>query len=142
MHDFQYVYGFDEDTPETMWKTWEFAQDSGLDSMSQTILTPYPGTPLRDQLIKENRLIPNTPWRLYDTSHVTYYPKHMTVEELKSEYDKLCRTVYHPYRIAQRGLRSLRRVSHHSLSTVPRKVFSSFSTDYGYKRTFDWRHAT
>ena len=137
-----FVYGFDEDTPETMWQTWEFAQESGLDSMSQTILTPYPGTPFREQLIKENRLIPNTPWRLYDTAHVTYYPKHMTVEELKREYDKLCRTVYHPYRIAQRGVRSLRRVSSHSISAVPRKVFSSFSTDYGYKRTFEWRHAT
>jgi len=113
-----------------------------LDSMSQTILTPYPGTPFRAQLMAENRLIPDTPWRLYDTAHVTYYPKRMTVEELKGEYDKLCRTVYHPYRIAQRGLRSLRRVSHHSLKAVPRKVFSSFSTDYGYKRTFDWRHAT
>ncbi len=137
-----FVYGFDEDTLETMRQTWQFAQDAGLDSMSQTILTPYPGTPLRAQLIEEKRLIPNIPWRLYDTSHVTYYPKRMTVEELKGEYDKLCRTVYHPYRIAQRGLRSLRRVSHHSLKAVPRKVFSSFSTDYGYKRTFDWRHAT
>ncbi len=137
-----FVYGFDEDTPETMWQTWRFAQEAGLDSMSQTILTPYPGTPFRAQLIRENRLIPNTPWRLYDTAHVTYYPKRMTVEELKREYDKLCRTVYHPYRIAQRGLRSLRRVSQHSIRAVPRKVFSSFSTDYGYKRTFDWRHAT
>ena len=137
-----FVYGFDEDTPETMWQTWEFAKSSGLDSMSQTILTPYPGTPFRDQLIKENRLIPNTPWRLYDTSHVTFYPNLMTVDELKTTYDKLCRTVYSPYRIAQRGLRSLRRVSQHSVTAVPRKVFSSFSTDYGYKRTFDWRRAT
>ena len=137
-----FVYGFDEDTPETMWQTWQFAQDSGLDSMSQTVLTPYPGTPFREQLIKENRLISEVPWRLYDTAHVTYYPKRMTVEELKREYDKLCRTVYHPYRIVQRGVRSLRRVSNYSVRAVPRKVFSSFSTDYGYKRTFDWRHAT
>ena len=25
---------------------------------------------------------------------------------------------------------------------MPAKAFGSFSTDYGYKRTFDWRHAT
>ena len=137
-----FVYGFDEDTPETMWKTWEFARDVGLDSMSQTILTPYPGTPFRAQLIQENRLIPNTPWRFYDTSHVTFYPKQMTVEEFEREYDKLCRAVYHPVRIAQRGLRSLHRVSKYSVKMVPRKVFSSFSTDYGYRKTFEWRYAT
>ncbi len=137
-----FVYGFDNDTVETMWQTWDFARSSGLDSMSQTVLTPYPGTPFRDQLVKENRLIPNTPWRLYDTAHVTYYPKLMAVDEFKREYDKLCRTVYSPWRILQRGTRSLARVSKYSINVVPRKVFSSFSTDYGYRREFNWRHAT
>ncbi len=137
-----FVYGFDEDTPATMWETWEFARSAGLDSMSQTILTPYPGTPFRAQLIRENRLIPNTPWRLYDTAHITYYPKQMSVEEFSREYDKICKTVYHPVRIAQRGLRSLARVSKYSVSMIPRKTFSSFSTDFGYRKTFEWRYVT
>jgi len=137
-----FVYGFDEDTPETMWQTWEFAKESGLDSMSQTILTPYPGTPFRAQLIRENRLIPDMPWRFYDTAHITYYPKQMTVEEFAREYDKLCRTVYHPLHIARRGVRSLARVARYSMKMVPRKAFSSFSTDYGYKKTFEWRYVS
>ncbi len=137
-----FVYGFDEDTPETMWQTWDFAQQAKLDSMSQTILTPYPGTPFRAQLIEENRLIPDMPWRVYDTAHITYYPKQMSVADFAREYDKVCKTVYHPYRIATRGLRALLRVSQYSVSAVPRKVFSSFSTDYGYKRTFDWRNVS
>lgn len=137
-----FVYGFDNDTPETMWQTWEFARKAGLDSMSQTILTPYPGTPFREQLIRENRLIPNVPWRLYDTSHVTYYPRKMTVEEFTREYDRLCRSVYSSFRIAQRGTRALARISKRSLRVLPGKVFSSFSTDYGYRREFGWRSAT
>lgn len=137
-----FVYGFDEDTPQTMWDTWKFAQEAGLDSLSQTILTPYPGTPFRAQLIRENRLIPDKTWRFYDTAHVTYYPKRMTVEEFEREYDRVCRTVYHPLRIAQRGLRSLGRHSRHSVRRLPRKVFSSFSTDYGYRKTFEWRYVT
>ncbi|MFQ5577859.1 MAG: B12-binding domain-containing radical SAM protein [Anaerolineae bacterium] len=137
-----FVYGFDEDTPTTMWQTWEFAQEAGLDSMSQTILTPYPGTPFRAQLIRENRLIPNIPWRFYDTAHVTYYPKQMSVAEFAREYDRLCRTVYHPLHIARRGLRSLARISKYSVKMLPRKAFSSFSTDYGYKKTFEWRYVT
>lgn len=135
-----FVYGFDEDTPETMWSTWEFARQTGLDSLSQTILTPYPGTPFRRQLIEENRLIPDMPWRFYDTAHVTYYPRQMSVEEFTREYDKICRTVYHPYQIARRGVRALARVSQHSITSTPRKIFSSFSTDVGYRNTFAWRH--
>ncbi len=133
-----FVFGFDADTPQVMWDTWDFARKSGLDSMSATILTPYPGTPFRAQLIEENRLIPTKTWRHYDTAHVTYYPRAMSVEEFEREYDRICRAIYHPVRIAQRGLRSL---SRHPLQRMPAKLFGSFSTDYGYRRTFSWRHA-
>ncbi len=133
-----FVFGFDEDTPEVMWDTWKFGRTSGLDSMSTTVLTPYPGTPFRAQLEKENRLIPEKTWRYYDTAHVTYYPKQMSVETFEREYDKVCRTIYSPYRIAQRGLRAL---SRHPLRRMPAKAFGSFSTDYGYRREFAWRYA-
>jgi radical SAM superfamily enzyme YgiQ (UPF0313 family) len=133
-----FVFGFDADTPAVMWDTWKFAKESGLDSMSATVLTPYPGTPFRAQLIKENRLIPGISWRFYDTAHVTYYPTQMTVAEFEREYDRICRTIYSPARIAQRGLRAL---SRHPLRRMPAKLFGSFSTDYGYRRTFAWRHA-
>ncbi|MDM8531955.1 radical SAM protein [Anaerolineales bacterium HSG25] len=131
-----FVFGFDADTPQVMWDTWDFAQKSGLDSMSATVLTPYPGTPFRDDLIKENRLIPDIGWRYYDTAHLTYYPKSMTVEEFEREYDRVCKAIYHPYRMVQRGFRSLMR---HPWRRVPAKAFGSFSTDYGYRRTFAWR---
>jgi len=133
-----FVFGFDNDTPKVMWETWEFGKNVGLDSMSTTVLTPYPGTPFREQLIKEDRLMPDKSWQYYDTAHVTYYPKLMTVEEFEREYDKVCRAIYSPIRIAQRGLRALAR---HPLQRMPAKAFGSFSTDYGYRRTFAWRHA-
>lgn len=133
-----FVFGFDSDTPKVMWETWDFAKQAGLDSLSTTILTPYPGTPFRDQLIRENRLIPEKTWRYYDTAHVTYYPTLMTVAEFEREYDKVCRAIYAPYQIARRGVRALLR---HPVRRMPAKAFGSFSTDYGYRRTFDWRHA-
>jgi len=134
-----FVFGFDHDTPQVMWDTWEFGKNVGLDSMSTTILTPYPGTPFREQLVRENRLMPDKSWRFYDTAHVTYYPKMMSVEEFEREYDKVCKAIYSPFRIAQRGLRALTR---HPIRRMPAKLFGSFSTDYGYRRTFAWRHAT
>lgn len=131
-----FVYGFDNDTPQTLVDTWDFARQSELDSLSMTVLTPYPGTPFRAQLIAENRLL-DKPWRYYDTAHVTYYPEQMTVEELEKSYDWFCRRAYNPLSMARRGLRGLRR---HPASRMPRKIFGSFSTDYGYRRTFAWRH--
>ncbi len=132
-----FVYGFDHDTPQTLLDTWEFARDSQLDSLSMTILTPYPGTPFREQLIQEDRLI-DRPWRYYDTAHLVYTPKNMTVQELEQSYDSFCRRIYSGQAMLQRGLRVLGR---HSLTRLPRKLFGSFSTDYGYRRTFAWRDA-
>ena len=131
-----FVFGFDHDTPQTLADTWEFARTSGLDSLSMTILTPYPGTPFRAQLIEEGRLL-DKPWRYYDTAHVTYQPRLMTIEELEIAYDRFCREVYSFFNIARRGLRVLGR---HSPRHIPRKLFGSFSTDYGYRYTFAWRH--
>lgn len=131
-----FVFGFDADTPQVMWDTWNFAKNAGLDSLSATVLTPYPGTPFRQQLLAENRLIPDMGWRYYDTAHVVYYPKQMTVEEFEQEYDRVCRAIYHPFRMVQRGVRSL---SRHPWRRFPAKAFGSFSTDFGYRRTFAWR---
>jgi radical SAM superfamily enzyme YgiQ (UPF0313 family) len=131
-----FVMGFDEDTPETFQAMWDFIRTSELDSISTTMLTPFPGTPFREQLIEENRLL-DMPWRYYDTAHVTFKPKNFTVEELRSAYDWLCRKTYSPTQILRRGMRSLWR---YPISQAGKKAFGSFSTDYGYRRTYAYRN--
>ena len=131
-----FVMGFDEDTPATFQAMWDFIRTSELDSISTTMLTPFTGTPFREQLVKENRLL-EMPWRYYDTAHVTFQPKNFTVEELRSAYDWLCRKTYSPSQIVRRGMRSLWR---YPLSQAGKKAFGSFSTDYGYRRTYAYRN--
>ncbi|MBI3741117.1 MAG: B12-binding domain-containing radical SAM protein [Chloroflexi bacterium] len=131
-----FVFGFDHDTPQVFEDTWKFVRESELDGVSVTILTPYPGTPQRDQWIAENRLMPDTPWSLYDTSHVTYYPKLMTVDQLREGYDWMCRRLYNPASILARGARAMRRVP---LAKERTKFFSTFSTDFGYRKTYSFR---
>jgi radical SAM superfamily enzyme YgiQ (UPF0313 family) len=131
-----FVMGFDEDTPATFQAMWDFIRTSELDSISTTMLTPFPKTPFREQLERENRLL-DMPWSTYDTAHVTFIPKNFTVEELRSAYDWLCRKTYSPWQIARRGLRSLWR---YPLRQAGKKAFGSFSTDYGYRRTYAYRH--
>ncbi|RME86321.1 MAG: radical SAM protein [Caldilineae bacterium] len=125
-----FVFGFDGDPPEIFQSTYDFIRESGLDGVSITILTPYVGTPQRRVWREQNRLIPNVPWSLYDTNHVTYYPKQMTPEELARGYDWLAGKLYGWRGIAGRGLRNLLR---QPLRAWPRKAFASFSTDYGYR---------
>ncbi|MEZ4865256.1 MAG: radical SAM protein [Caldilineaceae bacterium] len=131
-----FVMGFDEDTPATFQAMWDFVRNSELDSVSATMLTPYPGTPFRDQVEAENRLL-DVPWSHYDTAHVTFVPKNFTVDELRSAYDWLCRKLYSPSQIARRGLRSMGR---YPLAQASKKLFGSFSTDYGYRRTYAYRN--
>jgi radical SAM superfamily enzyme YgiQ (UPF0313 family) len=132
-----FVFGFDHDTPQVFEETWKFIRESEMDGVSVTILTPYPGTPQRDEWLRENRLIPNVPWSLYDTAHVTYYPKLMLVEQLRAGYDWMCRTLYHPVSIVARGVRAMRRVP---LAKARSKLFSTFSTDFGYRKTVSFRY--
>ncbi|MDQ7029045.1 MAG: DUF4070 domain-containing protein [Ardenticatenia bacterium] len=132
-----FVLGFDHDTIETFHAMWNFIRTSELDSVSITVLTPFPSTPFRSLLEQEGRLL-DVPWRYYDTAHVTFIPKQMTVEELRQAYDWLCRRVYSPSQIARRGLRSLRR---HPVTRAYKKAFGAFSTDYGYRRAYNWRYA-
>ena len=131
-----FVMGFDEDTPATFQSMWDFIRNSELDSISVTMLTPFPGTPLREQLESEGRLL-DSPWSQYDTAHVTFVPKNFEVEELREAYDWLCRKTYSPYQITRRGMRSLWR---YPMSQAGKKLFGSFSTDYGYRRTYAYRN--
>ncbi len=131
-----FVMGFDQDTPATFQAMWDFIRSSELDSVSTTMLTPYPGTPFRDQVEAENRLL-DMPWSHYDTAHVTFVPKNFTVDELRSAYDWLCRKIYSPSQIARRGMRSLGK---YPVTKMGKKAFGSFSTDYGYRRTYAFRN--
>ena len=134
-----FVFGFDHDTPQVFEETWKFIRESELDGVSVTLLTPYPGTPQREQWLREGRLLPNIPWSLYDTAHVTFRPKLMTVEQLRDGYDWLCRKLYNPPSIIWRGVRAMRRVPLHQARV---KFFSVFSTDVGYRKTYSFRHTT
>jgi hypothetical protein len=131
-----FVFGFDHDTVDVFEKTWQFIRETEFDSVSVTALTPFPGTPQRETLIKESRLLPNMPWSHYDTAHVVFRPAMMTVEQLRQGYDWMCRQVYSPRQIAARGSRMLRR---YPLRMARAKVFSSFSTDIGYRNAYAFR---
>ena len=64
-------------------------------------MTPFPGTPLFDQMRREGR-IRDTDWGKYDFNHVVFEPKHMAPETLKNGHDWLCSNFYSRRRVWRR----------------------------------------
>jgi radical SAM superfamily enzyme YgiQ (UPF0313 family) len=131
-----FVFGFDHDTEQTVVDTLAFVRSSTLDAVSMTALTPYPGTPFRQQLLAEGRLL-DKPWRYYDTAHVTYLPRLMTVQRMEESYDWFCRQVYGAAPIVGRAVRS---ALGYAPGRAPAMLLGNIRTDYGYRRTYAWRH--
>jgi radical SAM superfamily enzyme YgiQ (UPF0313 family) len=80
-----FVLGFDHDRPDVFERTVDWIEQNRLECATYHILTPYPGTPLFRQMEAEGRLL-HRDWEKYDTAHVVFRPRHMTVEQLAAGY--------------------------------------------------------
>ena len=80
-----FVLGFDHDGPEVFERTCDWIEACRLECATFHILTPYPGTPLFDEMAAAGR-IRHRDWTKYDTAHVVFEPRKMTVEELEAGY--------------------------------------------------------
>lgn len=77
-----FIVGFDSDDVKIFDEQYEFIQESGIGSLSISILTPLPTTPLYDRLEREGRLDLSDP-------EVLFIPKQMSREELKAGFKDL-----------------------------------------------------
>jgi len=83
-----FILGYDHDTPDTFKKTLDFCHQAKIDGALFPILTPYPGTLLRERLKKEGRILTDQ-WALYDMEHVTFVPQGMSPERLQEGFEWL-----------------------------------------------------
>jgi radical SAM superfamily enzyme YgiQ (UPF0313 family) len=82
-----FVLGFDHDRPDVFERTCDWIEENRLECATFHILTPYPGTPLFRQMEAEGRLLHRN-WAQYDTGHVVFRPRHMSVEKLAEGYSR------------------------------------------------------
>jgi radical SAM superfamily enzyme YgiQ (UPF0313 family) len=91
LHDYgiqvngSFVLGFDHDRKNSFARTAEWIEENRLECATFHILTPYPATPLFQQMEAQGRIL-HRDWTLYDTGHAVFRPKHMTPEELEQGY--------------------------------------------------------
>ncbi len=124
-----FIFGADDDRPDVFERTVAFAFEAGLDLPRYAVLTPFPGTPLFAQLRREGRLL-HTDWSRYDTQHVVYRPKNMSVGELEAGLRYAWRETYSLGGVARRVLKS---ASSGTLSLLPVSVASNLGY-VGYTR--------
>ena len=88
-----FVFGFDADGPDIFDSTLRWIEETRLECATFHILTPYPGTPLFRKLESEGRLL-HRDWNLYDTSHVVFRPRRMSIDQLQQGYEDCYRRLF------------------------------------------------
>jgi len=104
-----FVFGLDGDDPDIFARTVDWAVSHGITTSTFHIATPYPSTEYYQQMQKQNRLLTDN-WDLYDTRHVVFQPKGMTIEQLKNGYDQAYKDFYSWSNIYQGSLQ------HHNIN--------------------------
>lgn len=100
------IVGLDSDDTTVFERNLRFLQKAGIDALQLAILTPQPGTPLREEFEKAGRIVDNN-WAHYDYRHTVIEPKKMTREQLQAGADWLYAQYYRLDRILRRSLKSV-----------------------------------
>ncbi len=100
-----FIFGFDEEKSNIFKRTVKYVKKLNIEVPQLTLLTPYPGTILREKMDKMGRIIHNQ-WEKYDVNHVVFNPLNLKIEELRAGYDKSCRRLYSHWSIFKRLFRS------------------------------------
>ena len=89
-----FVLGMDNDGPDCFQNVVDFVRQSSLYDVQITILTAFPGTPLYDRLLAEDRIIEEAAWHLCTLFDVNFRPRYMTPETLESQFRWLVTELY------------------------------------------------
>ena len=115
------VFGFDSDTTDVFDTTLAACENLGIDGATVSILTPFPKTPICEQLKAEGRLLSND-WSLYNSkTAVTFSPKNMSAMELLQGYNRFRRRFYSLGSFIRR------------MRVSKTNIFANFVINFGYR---------
>ena len=96
-----FIFGSDNDGPDVFANTLDFLLEANIEVLQATRLTPFPGTPLFEQLDREGRIF-DRDWSHYDFFHVVHQPLNMSVGELHNGTAWVQQQFYRTDRIIRR----------------------------------------
>ncbi len=92
-----FIYGLDNDTPETIYNRTTYMLNAGIDIMQATILTPLPGTLLYKRFMAEGRLLyTNYPedWERHNYTEVVFKPQKMASDDFQQSVQENWERLY------------------------------------------------
>jgi radical SAM superfamily enzyme YgiQ (UPF0313 family) len=89
-----FILGLDGQEVSAFEEILDFAVMNGLWEVQITVLTAFPGTPLYDRLLKQNRILEPGRWDLCTLFDVNYKPNAMTPDELRQGLYWLAERLY------------------------------------------------
>jgi radical SAM superfamily enzyme YgiQ (UPF0313 family) len=123
-----FVFGGDHDGTDVFQNTLDFLLEANIEVLQSTRLTPFPGTPLFENMKKEERIF-DFDWSHYDFFHVVYQPRSMKPEELHHGTAWLQKHFYSRRNIAQR----IARATMYLKPEMILRVVSPLNIGYRYK---------
>lgn len=121
-----FVLGLDGDDPDTFTRTVEFAIRHRLAAAQFSVLTPFPGTRIHQQLENEGRIL-DRDWSHYTMSNVVFQPRHMSAWQLRQGQASVYRRFYSIPSIATRIFTARN-------FTRPDRLLLGLSVDLSYRR--------
>lgn len=96
-----FIFGFDNEDKTCFQKTIDFIQCCEIDLIQLSVLTPYPGTRLFEEMVQQKRML-HYDWSKYTCLNVVFKPKKMSAEELQNGLWYSLYEVYRPTRLVRR----------------------------------------
>ncbi len=96
-----FVFGLDEDDVTTFKTTLDWIVANKIETVTSHILTPYPGTKLYEEFLRDGR-ITDFDFSNYNTANVVFKPQNMTPEELYNGYIWIYKQIYSTKNILKR----------------------------------------
>ncbi|QQS46877.1 MAG: B12-binding domain-containing radical SAM protein [Acidobacteriota bacterium] len=96
-----FIFGFEEDTPESFDKILDFAIRNNLYMVNCGILTPFPGSVTYDKALKSGKIV-DFRWGQYTGTNLVWNHPSMSKEEIEHRYDQFRRGFYSWSSIARR----------------------------------------
>ena len=123
-----FIFGDDNDTPDTIQATVDFAVAHHIDTVQFMILTPFPGTKYYDDIVAQDRLI-HKRWDYYNAMYTVFRPAAMSALRLQQETIKAYERFYSLRRLAVDGLRFIIDITIDALTWNYSRAFNySFNT--------------
>lgn len=110
-----FIAGFDHDTTGSIEEMSDRILEIGIDVPFLSIMTPFVGTAVYDNLKSEKRILEDRDWRFYNGYNVAFKPHNMTPEELLTSHRNLWKKTFSFSYSVRRMLKGFGRLSMGSL---------------------------